>query len=81
MGCRTGFYLIVAGDISSREIAPVIRDTFSFVASFEGEVPGADPVSCGNYLDMNLPMAKFLARKYLSEILESPAEENLEYPL
>ena len=81
MGCRTGFYLIVAGDVSSREIAPLIRDTFEFIADYTGEVPGADPVSCGNYIDINLPMAKFLAKKYLNEVLLDPKDENFEYPM
>lgn len=81
MGCRTGFYLIVAGDVTSREIAPLIKDTFEFIADYTGEVPGADPVSCGNYIDINLPMAKFLAKKYLNEVLNNLKEENLEYSL
>lgn len=81
MGCRTGFYLIIADDLSSRSIAPVVKDMFEFIAEFEGEVPGADPISCGNYIDINLPMAKFLAKKYLNDVLSAPKNENFEYPL
>mgnify|MGYP002508672751 CR=1 FL=1 len=62
MGCRTGFYLILKGERSSKEIVPLITELFNFVANFEGEVPGASARDCGNYLDMNLPMAKYLAK-------------------
>ncbi|HAM30529.1 MAG TPA: S-ribosylhomocysteine lyase, partial [Erysipelotrichaceae bacterium] len=57
MGCRTGFYLILEGDLESKDIVPLMKDLFTFMAGFEGEVPGASPKDCGNYLDMNLPMA------------------------
>jgi S-ribosylhomocysteine lyase len=80
MGCRTGFYLIIADDASSRDIAPIVTDMFTFIADFEGDVPGADPVSCGNYLDINLPMAKFLAKKYIAEVLSNLKDENFDYP-
>ena len=81
MGCRTGFYLILAGDITSRDIIPLMREMYEFIADFEGEVPGASARDCGNYLDMNLPMAKFLARKYLTEVLNDISENRLSYPL
>ena len=58
MGCRTGFYLLLSGDYTSSDIVPLIRDLFAFIADFDGEVPGASPKDCGNYLDMNLPMAR-----------------------
>ncbi len=61
MGCRTGFYLLLAGQYTSEEIVPLMREMFTFIADFEGEVPGACAKDCGNYLDMNLPMAKYLA--------------------
>ena len=80
MGCRTGFYLLLAGKLSSAEILPLIRDTFRFIAGFEGEIPGASAKDCGNYLDMNLSMAKYHAKKYISEVLESPVPERLNYP-
>ncbi len=80
MGCRTGFYLILAGDLSSRDIVPLMQEMYQFIADFEGEVPGASAKDCGNYLDMNLPMARFLARKYLAEVLEDIGEERLVYP-
>lgn len=80
MGCLTGNYLIVKGDLTSAEILPLVRETFEFVAAFEGEVPGASARDCGNYLLMNLPEARWEARKYLDEILSYATEENLVYP-
>ena len=65
MGCRTGFYLLLTGDYSSSDIVPLMKEMFAFIATYEGEVPGAQAKDCGNYLDMNLPMARFLAKKYL----------------
>lgn len=80
MGCLTGNYLIVKGDVSSAEILPLVRETFEFVASFEGDVPGASARDCGNCLLMNLPEARWEARKYLAEVLECATGENLNYP-
>ena len=80
MGCRTGFYLIIAGEVSSKNILPVISEMFLFISEYIGEVPGADPVSCGNYLDMNLPMARYEADKFYKEVLTCAKRENLEYP-
>ena len=80
MGCRTGFYLLLAGDYTSRQIAPLITELFEFIRDFHDAVPGADPKDCGNYLDMNLPMAKYLAGKYLSQVLEDISEAQLIYP-
>ena len=80
MGCRTGFYLLLSGDYESKDIVPLMREMFTFIAEFEGEVPGASPKDCGNYLDMNLPMAKYCARKYLKEVLENITEKQLIYP-
>jgi S-ribosylhomocysteine lyase len=79
MGCRTGFYLILAGDYKSDDIVGLLIEMFEFISSFEGEVPGASAICCGNYLDINLNMAKFLADKYL-EVLKSITEDNLNYP-
>lgn len=79
MGCRTGFYLVVFGDVSSREILPLVRELFGFVAEFEGEIPGAAPEECGNYLDQNLPMAHYLARRYLDKTLLVADDEHLTY--
>ncbi|MBR4060326.1 MAG: S-ribosylhomocysteine lyase [Lachnospiraceae bacterium] len=81
MGCRTGFYLILAGDLESPDIVPLMQEMYEFIATFEGDVPGASAKDCGNYLDMNLPMAKFLAHKYLTEILDNISENRLTYPL
>lgn len=80
MGCRTGFYLILAGDLTSEDIVPLMREMYAFIAAFEGEVPGASPKDCGNYLDMNLNMAKYLAKKYLTEVLENIKADRLIYP-
>ena len=80
MGCRTGFYLLLAGDYSSAEIVPLMREMFSFIAAFKGEVPGASARDCGNYLDMNLPMARYLAEKYLSEVLTDIQDFQLNSP-
>lgn len=80
MGCRTGFYLILAGDLTSREIVPLMQEMWQFIADFTGDVPGASAKDCGNYLDMNLPMARYLAQKYLAEVLNNITEERLIYP-
>ncbi|MGN1378260.1 MAG: S-ribosylhomocysteine lyase [Dorea sp.] len=80
MGCRTGFYLLLSGSYESRDIVPLMIEMFTFIAEFNGEVPGASPKDCGNYLDMNLPMARYLARKYLDEVLEHITEKQLIYP-
>ena len=80
MGCRTGFYLLLCGDFQSVDIVPLMTELFEFIRDYEGEVPGACAKDCGNYLDMNLPMAKYLARKYLDEVLYDIGEERLVYP-
>lgn len=80
MGCRTGFYLLLNGDYTSNDIVPLMQEMFTFIRDFEGEVPGAAARDCGNYLDMNLPMAKYLADKFLKEVLENITEERLIYP-
>ncbi len=80
MGCRTGFYLLLAGDYDSADIVPLVTRTYTFVRDYEGEIPGASPRDCGNYLDMNLNMAKYLARKYLDDVLLNIRPEQLVYP-
>lgn len=80
MGCLTGNYLLLRGDYGSSDILPLMRKVFSFIASYEGAVPGATPSDCGNYLLHDLPMARYEAEKYLREVLESPSAENLNYP-
>ncbi|MBU3838706.1 MAG: S-ribosylhomocysteine lyase [Candidatus Phocaeicola faecigallinarum] len=80
MGCLTGNYLVVKGDLKSADILPLMIETFRFIADYEGEVPGATAKDCGNYLMMNLPMAKWESKKYLEEVLEQATEENLNYP-
>lgn len=80
MGCRTGFYLILEGDLESKDIVSLMKDLFAFMAGFEGEVPGASPKDCGNYLDMNLPMAKFVSKRFLDNVLTDIDESRLIYP-
>ena len=80
MGCRTGFYLLLSGNYESKDIVPLMTEMFTFIAEFEGEVPGACAKDCGNYLDMNLPMAKYLASRYLNQVLLNITDEQLHYP-
>ncbi|MBC8062045.1 MAG: S-ribosylhomocysteine lyase [Clostridiaceae bacterium] len=80
MGCRTGFYLLLNGDFSSKDVLELVTEMFEFISMYEGEIPGASARDCGNYLDMNLPMAKYLANKYLNNVLLSANESNLNYP-
>ena len=80
MGCRTGFYLLLAGDYESNDIVPLMIEMFEFIRDFHDEVPGASPKDCGNYLDMNLGMANYLAKKYLDEVLYHIDESRLVYP-
>lgn len=75
MGCRTGFYLILHGDYKSKDIVPLLTELYKFMAEFEGDIPGASAKDCGNYLDMNLPMAKYLANKFLNDILLNITEK------
>lgn len=81
MGCRTGFYLILTGNYSSSDVLPLITETFEFIRDFEGLIPGASAEGCGNYLDMNLNMAKYLANIYLDKTLYHANEFNLNYPI
>ncbi len=80
MGCRTGCYLLLAGDYESKDIIPLMKELFTYIRDFKDEVPGAAAIACGNYLDMNLPMANYLANKFLTEVLENISEERLIYP-
>ena len=79
MGCRTGFYLLLAGNYTSRDALPLVLDCFRFVRDFQGDVPGASAKDCGNYLDMNLPMANYWGKRYAS-LLETITEDRLVYP-
>ena len=80
MGCCTGNYLLMLGKLTSKDILPLMQETFRFIAEYEGSIPGATARDCGNYTLNNLPMAKWEARKYLIEVLENIKDENLEYP-
>ena len=80
MGCRTGFYLILKGKLESKDIVDLMKELYKFMAEFKGDIPGATAIECGNYLDQNLPMANYEAKKYLEETLENLGEENLNYP-
>lgn len=79
MGCRTGFYLLLSGSLTAAEALPLVSDCFRFIRDYVGEVPGASPRDCGNYLDMNLPMAKFVAARYCG-VLENIDASRLTYP-
>jgi len=80
MGCRTGFYLLVAGEYSSAEIVPLVTAMYEFIRDYEGEIPGAAPRDCGNYLDQNPGMARWLARRFLENTLYVMDEAHLHYP-
>ncbi len=80
MGCRTGFYLLLAGDYESVDIIDLLKEMFLFIRDYRDEVPGASAKDCGNYLDMNLPMANYLAKKFLTEVLVTITDERLVYP-
>lgn len=80
MGCRTGFYMLLAGDYTSKDVVGLVTELFEFVRDFKGEVPGAAAKDCGNYLDMNLPMANYLGKRYLEQVLYNIKEDRLVYP-
>lgn len=79
MGCRTGFYLLLAGDYESKDIIPLLRELFAFIRDYKEAVPGASAIECGNYLDMNLPMANYYGAKYL-DVLETITPDRMTYP-
>ena len=79
MGCRTGFYLILEGDLMSADVVELVRDMFSFIVDFEGDIPGAKPEECGNYLDQNLDMAKWLSIRYINNTLNLIDDTHLNY--
>ena len=81
MGCRTGFYLLLAGDYASKDIVPLMIEMYEYIRNFDGEIPGATPRDCGNYLDQNLNMANYLANRYLNNVLYHITEEQLNYPV
>lgn len=80
MGCLTGNYLLMKGDLQPANIVELMKRTFRFIAEFEGDVPGAAPQDCGNWLLHDLPMARWEAQKYLEEVLENIKDENMNYP-
>jgi len=80
MGCRTGFYLILSGDYISKDIINLLVEMFEFISKYDDVIPGASARDCGNYLDMNLPMARYVASKYLEEVLLNINEKNTNYP-
>ena len=80
MGCLTGNYLLMHGDLTPKDILPIMQETFRFIAEFQGDVPGAAPQDCGNYLLHDLPMARLESRRYLEEVLLKAKDENLNYP-
>ncbi len=80
MGCRTGFYMVLAGDYESRDVVDLVKEMYAFMKDFEGEVPGACARDCGNYLDMNLNMAKYVAKRYYDNVLMNLSPQQLVYP-
>ncbi len=80
MGCRTGFYLVLFGDLTSEAVAPLVKKMFEFVRDYKGEIPGATAHDCGNYLDQNLGMANWLARRYLDNTLSKLDKAHMYYP-
>lgn len=81
MGCLTGNYLLLRGDLASEDIVELMRRTFRFIADFEDDIPGAAPRDCGNYLLHDLPMARYEARRFLNEVLDCIGPDNLHYPV
>lgn len=79
MGCRTGFYLILSGDIESKDIVEYLKEMCEYIIEFVGDVPGANSVECGNYLDLNLDMAKYVMNKYYNEVLLNITDDKLVY--
>ncbi len=80
MGCLTGCYLLVQGDVESRDVVDLVKRAFQFVADFEGEVPGAAARDCGNWLLHDLPMARWESKRFVEQVLNNIKEENLNYP-
>ena len=80
MGCLTGNYLLMKGDLTPQDILPLMQETFRFIATYEGEIPGATAKDCGNYLLQDLPMARWEAKKYLEEVLLQMTDDNMKYP-
>ena len=80
MGCRTGFYLLMAGEFSPRDVFALVRGMLDFIIAFEGDIPGASARDCGNYQDMDLAEAKRFARKYRAEVFDHPDEARMTYP-
>ena len=80
MGCCTGNYFLVQGDLQPQDILQLMTDTFKFISEYDGEIPGATANDCGNYMLHNLPMAKWEAKKYLVEVLENMTEAYMHYP-
>lgn len=79
MGCRTGFYMILSGNYKSLDVYELVKEMFEFIINYEGDIPGASAIECGNYLDLNLSMAKFYAKKYQKEVLENFTENKYIY--
>ncbi len=80
MGCRTGFYILLVGDLTPTDIYPLLQELCAFILAYEGDIPGASARDCGNYLDLNLDMAKYYVRKYKTEVLDDFTEARRTYP-
>lgn len=68
MGCKTGFYLITFGDLTSQDVYPLVVKMLEFIVNFDGDIPGATPIECGNYSEQDLPTAKAYAKEYLHRL-------------
>lgn len=80
MGCRTGFYLIIAGDLTAKDISSKVKEMFQFIIDFNEEIPGANAKECGNFSDMNLKMAKYYSQKYYDQVIEKIKKGQMAYP-
>lgn len=72
MGCRTGCYLLMFGDLNPQDILSLMIDMCNFIIEYDGDIPGAKPEQCGNYSEQNLNMAKFYIKKYRDALVNHP---------
>ena len=79
MGCRTGFYLLLRDSVSKEAAIRLVQDAFAFAASFEGEIPGAKAIECGNYLEHDLPGAREEAARYV-QVMQGWTADQMVYP-
>ncbi|MCD8355331.1 MAG: S-ribosylhomocysteine lyase [Clostridia bacterium] len=78
MGCRTGFYLVLRDGITKGQLLELLKETFTFIAGFEGEIPGGKRAECGNYLEHDLQEARQDAQDYLN-VLNNVTPDKMTY--